>query len=66
MKLLLFSDIHNDWKRLDELLSMEADLYIAAGDQCTWDKGIDRYGQILERRGDKVYEIGRASCRERV
>jgi len=57
MKLLLFSDIHNDWKRLEELLSMEADLYIAAGDQCTWNKGIDRYGQILERRGDKVYVL---------
>jgi Icc-related predicted phosphoesterase len=57
MKLLLFSDIHNDWKRLEELLSTEADLYIAAGDQCTWNKGIDRYGQILERRGDKVHVL---------
>src|ERR1022692_5224327 len=57
MKLLLFSDIHNDWKRLEELLSTEADLYFAAGDQCTWNKGIGRYGQILERRGDKVYVL---------
>jgi len=57
MKILIFSDIHNDWKRLEELLAIEADIYIAAGDQCTWNKGIDRLGQILERRGDKVYVL---------
>jgi uncharacterized protein len=57
MKLLLFSDIHNDWKRLEELLAIEADLYIAVGDGCTWNKGMDRYGEILARRGDKVYVL---------
>jgi Icc-related predicted phosphoesterase len=57
MKLLIFSDIHNDWKRLEELLATEADLYIAAGDQVTWDRGIDRYGEILECRGEKVYVL---------
>ena len=35
VKLLVFSDIHNDWKRFDELLAIEADYYIAAGDQVT-------------------------------
>lgn len=57
MKLLIFSDIHNDWPALERLLAMEADYYIAAGDQITWGKGIERCGQILQARGDKVYVL---------
>ena len=48
LKLLIFSDIHNDWKTLERLLSVEADYYIAAGDQVTWARGIERCGEILE------------------
>ena len=36
---------------------MEADYYIAAGDQLTWGKGIERCGEILQTRGDKVYVL---------
>ncbi len=57
MKLLIFSDIHNDWKALERLLATEADYYIAAGDQVTWAKGFERCGEILESRGDKVYVL---------
>ena len=57
MKLLIFSDIHNDWPALQRLLAIDADYYIAAGDQVTWAKGIERCGQILETRGDKVYVL---------
>ena len=57
MKLLVFSDIHNDWKALDRLLAIEADYYIAAGDQVTWAKGIDRAGEILAKRADKMYVL---------
>ena len=57
MRLLIFSDIHNDWKTLEHLLSVEADCYIAAGDQVTWGKGIERCGEILRTRGDKVYVL---------
>jgi Icc-related predicted phosphoesterase len=57
LKLLIFSDIHTDWKTLEHLLSVEADFYIAAGDQVTWAKGLDRCGEILETRGDKVYVL---------
>ena len=57
MKLLIFSDIHNDWKTLEHLLSVEADYYIAAGDQVTWSKGIDRCGKLLQARGDRVYVL---------
>jgi Icc-related predicted phosphoesterase len=57
VKLLIFSDIHNDWKTLERLLGIEADLYISAGDQATWEKGLDRCGEILQYRGDKVYVL---------
>ncbi len=57
MRLLIFSDIHNDWKALEKLLATEADYYIAAGDQVTWAKGLERCGEILQTRGDKVYVL---------
>jgi Icc-related predicted phosphoesterase len=57
MNLLIFSDIHNDWPALERLLAIEADYYIAAGDQLTWAKGLERCGEILKTRGDKVYVL---------
>jgi Icc-related predicted phosphoesterase len=57
LKLLIFSDIHGDWKALEQLLDVEADYYIAAGDQVTWGKGIDRCGSILQRRGQRIYVL---------
>ena len=57
MRLLIFSDIHNDWKTLERLLGVEADFYVAAGDQVTWGKGIDRCGEILARRAEKMYVL---------
>jgi Icc-related predicted phosphoesterase len=57
MKLLIFSDIHNDWKTLERILAIEADYYISAGDQVTWGKGLDRAGEILKTRGDKVWVL---------
>ncbi len=55
MRVLIFSDIHNDWKALERLLAIEADAYIAAGDQVSWQKGLQRCGEILAQRGDRVY-----------
>jgi uncharacterized protein len=57
LKLLIFSDVHNDWKTLERLLAVEADYYIAAGDQVTWGKGVDHCGEILRARGEKVYAL---------
>jgi hypothetical protein len=57
LRLLIFSDIHNDWKTLEDLLRVEADFYVAAGDQVTWARGIERCGEILRARGDKVYVL---------
>jgi Icc-related predicted phosphoesterase len=57
VKLLLFSDIHNDWKTLERILGVEADYYIAAGDQVSWSRGLDRCGEILKTRGGKVWVL---------
>ena len=57
MKLLIFSDIHNNWRRLEQLLTVEADFYISAGDQVSWGKGLERGGQILKTRGDQVWVL---------
>ena len=56
-KLLIFSDIHNDWKTLERILLVEADFYLSAGDQVTWGRGLDRCGQILKTRGEKVWVL---------
>jgi uncharacterized protein len=57
VKLLIFSDIHTDWKTLERLLATEADYYIAAGDQVSWERGLERCGEILKTRGDKVWVL---------
>jgi Icc-related predicted phosphoesterase len=57
MRLLIFSDIHNDHKALERLVETEADYYIAAGDLVSWAKGLDRCGDILKPRGEKVYVL---------
>ena len=57
MKLLIFSDIHNDWKALERLLAIGADYYIAAGDQVTRSRGIERAGQLLSARAEKVWVL---------
>jgi len=57
MKLLIFSDIHNDWKTLERILTVEADFYISAGDQVSWGRGLDKAGELLKTRGDKVWVL---------
>jgi len=57
LRLLIFSDIHNDWKALERLLQVDADYYIAAGDQVTWARGFDKCGELLESRAGKVYVL---------
>ena len=57
LKLLIFSDIHNDWKTLERLMDTEADYYVAAGDMVSWSLGLSRAGEILAARAGKVYVI---------
>ena len=44
-------------KRLNAFSSVDADYYFSAGDQVSWGRGLDRVGEILRTRGDKVYVL---------
>jgi len=57
VKLLIFSDIHNNLKVLERLMDTEADYYFAAGDLVNWGKGLNACGEILKRRAGKVYVL---------
>jgi Icc-related predicted phosphoesterase len=57
MKLLVFSDIHGDYRALERLMAIEADYYFAAGDLCSWGRGLERCGQIMQRRAERVYVL---------
>ena len=57
MKLLVFSDIHNDTRALERLMAIEADYYFAAGDLVSWARGLDRCGEIMRRRAPNVYVL---------
>ncbi len=55
MKILIFSDLHNDARALEKLMTIEADLYIAAGDLVSFRKGIDKMGEVMRRRADRMF-----------
>jgi uncharacterized protein len=57
VKLLIFSDIHNDLRALARLMDIDADYYFAAGDLVSWAQGLDRCGEILKARADRVYVL---------
>lgn len=57
MRILVFSDIHSDLKTLERLMDIEADLYFAAGDLVSWSRGLDKAGDILARKADRVYVL---------
>jgi Icc-related predicted phosphoesterase len=57
MKILVFSDIHGDYRALERLMKLEADYYFAAGDLTSWGRGLDRCGEILRERADRVYVL---------
>ena len=57
MKVLVFSDIHGDLRALESLVETEADYYFAAGDMVNWGKGLDKVGEILARRAERMYVI---------
>jgi Icc-related predicted phosphoesterase len=52
VKLLIFSDIHEDWRALEKLVAQEADYYVAAGDLANWGRGLDKAAEILGLPGN--------------
>lgn len=57
MKILVFSDIHNNHAALERLMDIEADYYFSAGDLVSWARGLDGCGTILRRRAGRVYVL---------
>lgn len=57
MKLLIFSDIHEDWASLEKLMNQEADVYIAAGDLANWGRGLEKAAPLLAKRAGKVWML---------
>jgi len=57
MKMLVFSDIHNDLRALDRLMSIEAEYYVAAGDLVSWERGLDKAGEVMKPRADRVWVL---------
>lgn len=57
MKILVFSDIHNDLRALGRLMKIEADYYFAAGDLVSWSRGLDAAGEMLSKRGERVHVL---------
>lgn len=57
VRVLAFSDIHNDWTTLRALLQEEADCYICAGDLTYNEKGIKEAYEIMRPYLDKIYIV---------
>ena len=57
VKLLIFSDIHNDAAALERLMATEAEYYFSAGDLVNWARGLDAMGEIMKKRADRMYVI---------
>jgi len=56
-RLLVFSDIHNDARALEKLMDIEADYYFAAGDLVSWARGLDKMGEVMKRRAERMYVL---------
>jgi uncharacterized protein len=54
---LIFSDLHNDAKALEKLMDIDADYYFAAGDLVNWARGLEKMGEVMKRRADKMYVL---------
>lgn len=54
-RILIFSDIHNDARALENLMALEADYYFCAGDLVSFRRGLDAMGAILKPRASQMY-----------
>jgi len=54
---MVFSDIHNDLRALQMAMSVEADLYVCAGDLVNWGIGLDKMAGPMLPKADRVYVL---------
>ena len=57
LRLLIFSDLHNDARALEKLMDIEADYYFAAGDLVSWSRGLDKMAEPMKRRAGRMYVL---------
>ena len=57
VRLLIFSDIHDDVHALHRLMAINADYYISAGDLSNFGRGLQRAGEVLRARAGRVYSM---------
>jgi len=56
-RLLIFSDIHNDARALENLMAIEADYYFCAGDLVSFRRGLDQMAALMKPRADRMYVL---------
>jgi uncharacterized protein len=57
MKVLIFSDIHGDFRALEKIVAQQADVYISGGDLSTFGRGLDRCGELLKPLGERLWAL---------
>jgi uncharacterized protein len=57
MKILIFSDIHNNKKSLEKIIAQPADLYICVGDLVSFQKGLAQSGEMLAPLGNRLWVL---------
>jgi Icc-related predicted phosphoesterase len=57
VRLLVFSDIHQDQRALEAAVATPADVYLAAGDLSNWGRGLEECGRQLQQHGDRVWVL---------
>lgn len=57
MRIQIFSDVHSDLLSLARVVSVEADIYISAGDLVSWSRGLTECGDILRPLGEKLWVL---------
>ncbi|NPA77216.1 MAG: hypothetical protein GXN93_05710 [Candidatus Diapherotrites archaeon] len=57
IRILAFSDIHNDWTTLRTLLQENADCYVCAGDLTYNERGIRKAYEIMKHTLNRIYIV---------
>ncbi len=55
MKVLIYSDIHADYRALDQILTHPADFYVLAGDLTLFGRGLNSAGEKLHSLGERLW-----------
>src|ERR1700722_6036171 len=57
MNIFVFSDIHGDLGALEKVMTVQADVFICAGDLATFSRGLEQCGDILSPLGKNLWVL---------